>query len=97
MSIKYMAIREFQDLGYLQEANRLFFHPRGLALQIRMVDGYATEMQIWDYRDDPEGVVFEGDDIDRVKIDNVSEELTKHVEARMALFGSHIQDPFTKP
>jgi hypothetical protein len=32
--IKYMPIDSFMDEGYLQEANRLFFHPRGLALEV---------------------------------------------------------------
>ncbi len=31
---KYISLDEFQHLGYLQEANRLFFHRLGLALQI---------------------------------------------------------------
>lgn len=35
--IKYMAIAEFQALGFLQEANRQFFHPHGLALEITTV------------------------------------------------------------
>ncbi len=32
--IKRMDITEFRDLGYLQEVNRLFFHPLGLALEV---------------------------------------------------------------
>ena len=28
----FMDIREFRDKGYLQEVNRQFFHPLGLAL-----------------------------------------------------------------
>jgi len=31
--IKRIDIKEFCDLGFLQEANRLFFHPLGLALE----------------------------------------------------------------
>lgn len=31
--IKYMSITEFRELGFLQEANRLFFHPLGLSLE----------------------------------------------------------------
>lgn len=33
--IKYIDITEFRAEGFLQEANRLFFHPRGLALEVR--------------------------------------------------------------
>ena len=32
--IKRITPREFQERGYLQEANRLFFHPLGLALEV---------------------------------------------------------------
>lgn len=32
--IKRMNIKEFRELGYLQEANRQFFHPLGIALEI---------------------------------------------------------------
>jgi hypothetical protein len=35
--IKRMDIREFRELGFLQEANRLFFHPHGLALEVTTV------------------------------------------------------------
>jgi hypothetical protein len=37
--IKHMDIAEFRRVGFLQEANRLFFHPHGLALEITIVDG----------------------------------------------------------
>jgi hypothetical protein len=32
--MKKMDIGEFLEKGYLQEANRLFFHPLGLALTV---------------------------------------------------------------
>lgn len=32
--IKWMGVKEFREEGYLQEANRQFFHPLGLALEI---------------------------------------------------------------
>ena len=34
---RYMAVRDFKAEGFLLEANRLFFHPHGLALEIRRV------------------------------------------------------------
>jgi len=34
MSVKRIDIAEFREQGYLQEANRLFFHPLGLALEV---------------------------------------------------------------
>lgn len=32
--VKYISITEFRERGFLQEANRLFFHPLGLALEV---------------------------------------------------------------
>ena len=70
--IKKIDIKEFRDLGFLQEANRQFFHPLGLALEV-IVDGDNTILGgIWDYREDPEGMFF-GNEI-------IKEEKIKHVE-----------------
>lgn len=33
-----MDAAEFRRLGFLQEANRLFFHPHGLALSVRIIE-----------------------------------------------------------
>lgn len=47
--------------GYLQEVNRRFFHPLGLALYVKAesMDGPWVLGGVGDYRDDPEGIVFE--------------------------------------
>jgi hypothetical protein len=89
---KYMDLREFVDKGFLQEANRLFFHPHGLALEIKVDDdGVHTLNGILDYRDDPEGCAFVdlSSDVSRVKARNVEEEYRKHWEARDKLFGGY--------
>jgi hypothetical protein len=85
-----MDIKEFRELGYLQEANRLFFHPRGLALEIHVDnDGDETLGRIWDYRDDPEGMVF--NDLSGAecfeKQYNVEKEHMKHKYNRLEKFG----------
>lgn len=36
--VKRINIAEFRELGYLQEVNRLFFHPLGLALEVVIHD-----------------------------------------------------------
>ena len=36
--MQYMSIEQFQEEGYLQEVNRLYFHIMGLALEVRMFD-----------------------------------------------------------
>lgn len=95
---KYMLASEFINEGFLQEVNRLFFHPRGLALGLSVTESPGArsfEFLIWDCRDDPEGVVFGEGIIDQGKIDRVRAELDKHIEARTQLLGSHIQGPFT--
>lgn len=114
-----MDIGEFRDLGFLQEANRLFFHPRGLALEIVVepcnCDNGLIEAGpagatysapcprcdadynvarlggIWDYRDDPEGILYGEDQMDSAKAERVSAELEKHRENREELMGRVIQ------
>src|SRR5438445_10887455 len=40
--IKHMPIREFVDEGYLQEVNRQFLHPLGLALEVTVASEPTT-------------------------------------------------------
>ncbi len=55
-----MDIAEFVDLGYLQEANRQFFHPLGLALAVEVdEDGTGYITGVWDEREDLEGIWFD--------------------------------------
>jgi hypothetical protein len=89
--VKHMDIKEFHELGFLQEANRQFFHPHGLALEIRVSeDGSESLGGIWDCREDPEGVVFGnggyGDSMDRARA--VDAERVRHFEHRCKLFGN---------
>ena len=58
-NIKRMSVKEFRKLGGLQEINRCFLHPRGLALEVIIGDdGNEKFGEVWDYRDDPEGLFF---------------------------------------
>jgi hypothetical protein len=90
--------REFQEFGYLQEANRLFFHPLGLALgiaRIEAVDGDPREGTEWrfvvfDSRDDPEGVNFQGIDL-LPKAERVAQEWYRRGEIRCSVLGYQIQ------
>lgn len=71
--IKRIDIKEFRIRGLLQEVNRKFFHPLGLALEV-MVDeetGKESLGGIWDYRDDPEGIFFGIEMISKYKINYV--------------------------
>ncbi len=58
--IKRIDIKEFRELGFIQEINRRLLHPCGLALEV-IIDtetGETTLGGVWDYRDDPEGMAF---------------------------------------
>ena len=58
-TIRYMPVKEFRREGYLQELNRQFLHPLGLALEVIVEDdGSETLGGIWDYRSDPEGIRY---------------------------------------
>jgi hypothetical protein len=68
---QYMTVAEFRRLGYLQELNRLFLHPLGLALEVVLDgDGAARFGSIWDARNDPEGICY-GEPMDRAKAEHV--------------------------
>jgi len=92
--IKRMNIREFRELGFLQEVNRLFFHPLGLALEVKVNKGKPCKLGgIWDYRNDPEGVVF-GDLSEkdaRIKAENVKKQKAKLAKTRMKSVGFLVQ------
>jgi len=60
MAKKKLSIEEFVNAGYLQEINRLYLHPRGLALEVEIDDDGDMQLgDIWDCRQDPEGVLFD--------------------------------------
>ncbi len=96
MPNKTIPVAEFVDEGFLQEVNRLFFHPRGLALMVIAESSGSMEIRgILDYREDPEGIVFadgllssnEAAD----KAQSVEQERLRHVAPRRAMLGSVIQ------
>lgn len=94
--VKRIDIDDFVRLGFLQEVNRIFFHPRGLALEANFENGKFVSLGgVWDYREDPEGISFGGSDLDseesRIKARNVLKEFENHVPARMKRFGSPLQ------
>jgi hypothetical protein len=61
MNAKHIDIAEFRSAGYLQELNRRFLHPLGLALEVIVEDdGTESLGGVWDYRADSEGIYYEG-------------------------------------
>ena len=91
-----LSAKAFADAGYLQEANRLFFHPLGLALRVTVVLGGEDFVDVVDFRDDPEGVAFMEDAIDREKVRRVNAEKVKRSRGRMNRFGGVVQPWRTK-
>lgn len=61
--MKTLSLSDLKNGGYLQEVNRRFFHPLGLALAIRTEEGQSLDegvLQVNDARDDEEGYYFSG-------------------------------------
>ena len=97
MAIKHIDISEFREFGFLQEVNRLFFHPLGLALEIIVEDDGTEHLGgVWDYRDDPEGIIFGEDIIDPEKARNVRQLSEEKAVPREALLGYVIQPLFPR-
>jgi hypothetical protein len=89
--IKRIDIKEFREVGFLQEVNRQFFHPLGLALEVKIhEDGTETIGGVWDYRDDPEGVIF-GQSPDPKKTASVRKLFDDKSGIRLQNFGYIIQ------
>lgn len=94
--VKRMSIKEFRESGLLQEINRLFLHPLGLALEIIIEeDGTEKLGGIWDYREHPEGILYgqeviEGDEFLR-KAYNVANMIKDAKEERIKSTGFWIQ------
>jgi hypothetical protein len=59
--IKRIPIKEFRELGFIQEINRRLLHPCGLALEVILdkETGKETLGGVWDYREDPDGISYQ--------------------------------------
>ncbi len=94
--VKRLDLNDFKNQGYLQEVNRRFFHPLGLALSVNCNDetgDVESLAYIWDYREDPEGIYYDEGQIDSDKILKVAaEEIAKEISRYKAL-GYVIQPP----
>lgn len=93
--IKRMDIKEFRQMGLLAELNRAFLHPLGLALEIIIDDETGEEKLggIWDYRDDPEGILFSKEHFPTEKIKKAQEFIMQKHEQRLKTLGFIYQDP----
>lgn len=85
---KYVHAQEFRE-RYLQEINRLFLHPLGMALAVNVDDdGETTGLAgVIDSRDDPEGFIYGEGILDQDKADSVAAELASKAVTRHEAFG----------
>lgn len=103
MDKKYLSIKEFRELGYLQELNRIFLHPLGLALEVVINDdGNEIISGILDYRDDPTCIIYDLKNSDKERIERfinketfIQCEKTRIGTQRCELFG-YIVEPISK-
>lgn len=92
---RMMPLDEFVKEGLLQEVNRLFFHPRGLALTFERdkITGKNVRIKgIQTCGDDPEGFVFtnwEPEDYERR--DKVEDRHMRYARARLHKLGFDVQ------
>lgn len=86
--IVFMDLHEFVQQGFLQEANRQFFHPLGVAIAL---DPDTGEFKVWDSRGDSEGWVFADEVVESFeavrKQKAIQSERDKHRIHREALYG----------
>ena len=98
--MKYLDIKEFREKGYLQEVNRRFFHPLGLALEVK-IDNKTNEESIegiWDFRKNKESIYYDIKNRDKLLIEKMKKkkefidaEFDKYKEKRKQLIGSKIE------
>lgn len=82
---KILSAKEFRDLGLLQELNRLFLHPRGLAMAVTLDGDDVSLGPIYDWRADPEGGAFVRGELDPGKAAFVDRLFSERIRARLAL------------
>lgn len=90
--MRKMTAKEFQSGGYLQEVNRRFLHPLGLALEVIVeADGRVEFGAVQDHRDDPEGMIFSDGMINRENAHRIDGEIDAKLIARIDALGFHVQ------
>lgn len=100
LHVKRIDIKEFREKGYLQELNRRFLHPLGLALEVVINKDTGEEKLggIWDMRDDQTGIYyhFSGEHKENIKTalskkEFIDKEMEKRLESRNRFFGFDIE------
>lgn len=86
--IKYMDIKELVEKGYLQEANRQFFHPLGLALAVSYDEQSKsyTLAGVIDKRDSEIYYDLENSNLQRIMVFNQKKE---YIEEQKQIHAEH--------
>ncbi|HVW10968.1 MAG TPA: hypothetical protein VHC90_20420 [Bryobacteraceae bacterium] len=97
--MNYLCAADLIYLGILQEANRLFFHPLGLALEVSVSAAAADAfvLRIQDQRDDPEGMIFGEGVMSAEKAARFRDLVNERHVARIAGLGFVIQRSALRP
>lgn len=92
---RWMDLDEFRTAGYLQEVNRRFFHPLGLALAVETDDdGKVTGIAgVYDDRGDEEDWFFCDPGPDPEKVVFIDAELARRGPVRSQALGYVVQPP----
>lgn len=90
--IKRMDIKEFRELGFIQEINRRVLHPCGLALEVIIdEEGNETLGGVWDYREEPEGMRYSEGTISVDKVMSVETLFRRKQQLREDALGYFVQ------
>lgn len=90
---RYLTAVDLRDGGFLQEVNRLFFHPAGLALELAPEGHGRGRLRVQDKRGDEEGVLFGPGVMDTEKARRVRQEWARHAACRRAVIGPGAIEP----
>lgn len=89
-----LSVAEFRELGYLQEVNRRFLHPLGLALVATTFEGFEVIRGVRDDRADPEGIIYAPGTIpgaERERAATIDREWSYRSAARQSRLGYVVQ------
>lgn len=97
---KLIELKEFVEKGYLQEMNRRFLHPLGLAMAFQTTpDGESFFYGIFDVRQDPEGFVYNFQNMGEKELEEVRKkqvhiniEWSERLPHRKTILGSIVED-----
>ena len=79
---KYVSPKEFQELGYLQELNRVFLHPLGMAL-VLVKDNNTGNVYIEGIQDHrEEGISFGLNDTDPERVERFLKNFNYMIDQR---------------